>query len=459
MQTNNHTKIIRTRIAPSPTGFLHIGTARTAFFNYIFAKQNNGQIILRIEDTDKDRSKKEFEDSIVNGFEWLNIKFDETYRQSDRTEIHKKYLESLLAADKAFLSKEQDQDTGAAAGKRSEVIRFRNPREKISFEDKVRGTVEFDTAELGDFVIAKSLDEPLYNFAAVVDDFEMNISHIIRGEDHISNTPRQILLQEALGLPRPIYAHLPLILSSDRSKMSKRGGAKDICQYKETGYLPEALLNYLILLGWNPGTEQEIFSFEELLEKFDLTKIQKGGAVFDAQKLNWVNKEYIKLLDSENFKQKVLEFLPEANKKMAAADNGKFEKILPLIRERIEKFEDVGELSRAGDLNYYFVQPKYETEKLLWKGENDLTRVKTRFEKICKLLEKVSDFSADNLKRNIWPFAEEEGRGAVLWPMRYALSGKDKTPDPFSLAEILGKEETIKRLNYAIQKIISTNNT
>ena len=447
----NNMETIRTRMAPSPTGFLHIGSGRTAFFNYIFAKQNKGQIILRVEDTDKKRSTKEFEDDILDGFEWLNIKFDENYRQSERSENYKKYLEKLIKGGKAFISKEENIKEGG----RKEVIRFKNPNTKISFTDIIRGEIEFDTSDLGDFVIAKSLDEPLYNFAVVVDDFEMDVTHIIRGEDHISNTPRQILLQEAIGASRPIYAHLPLILAPDKSKMSKRHGAVSVNEYRKQGYLNVAVLNYLALLGWNPGTEQEIFSLDELIEKFDLKKVQKSGAIFNIEKLNWINKEHIKLMESNDFEQKVLKFLPDKIRKLAVGDKKILKNILPIIKERIEKFDDVTKMAEAGDLDYYFSQPDYEIEKILWKDEKDLGNTQKHLEKNVELLESVINWTAENIKNKIWDYATEQGRGSVLWPMRYTLSGKDKSPDPFILAEVLGKEETIQRLNYAIKKIDS----
>ncbi|MCK4387099.1 MAG: glutamate--tRNA ligase, partial [Candidatus Pacebacteria bacterium] len=418
----NNIKKIRTRIAPSPTGHLHIGTVRTALFNYLFAKQNGGQIILRIEDTDKKRSKQEYENDILEGFEWLGIGFDEKYWQSARTKIYKKYLQKLITDGKAYISKEE-----AGEGKREEVIRFKNPNTKISFVDLIRGRVEFDSADLGDFVIAKSLDEPLYNFAVVVDDCEMKISHIIRGEDHISNTPRQILIQEALGAPRFNYAHLPLILAPDRSKMSKRHNAVSVNEYRKAGYLPEALVNYTAFLGWNPGTEQEIFIMDELVEKFNLSKVQKGGAIFNPEKLNWINKEHIKLMTNESFEAKILEFLPVETKKMALANDKMFSKILPLIRERIEKFEDAAKMAKAGDWDYYFKRPEYEKEKLLWKDESDLNNVKKHLKKIIELLEKTAVFENEKIKESLWDYATEEGRGFVLWPTRFALSGCDKS--------------------------------
>jgi len=275
---------VAVRMAPSPTGNFHVGGARTALFNFLFAKQNNGKFILRIEDTDKERSKKEFEDDIFESLEWLGLKYDEFYRQSERGEIYRNYVEKMLNNDSVYEAEDK-------------VIRFRNPNKKIKFNDLVRGEIEFDTTELKDFVIAKSVDEPLYHLAVVIDDFESGITHVIRGEDHISNTPRQILIQEAIGAPRPLYAHLPLILAQDRSKLSKRkhGESVSLDYYRHKGYSRDAIINYLALLGWNPGTEQEIFTLEELINVFDLGRVHKGGAIFDEKKLAWVNRKHFNL--------------------------------------------------------------------------------------------------------------------------------------------------------------------
>ncbi|MEK9172007.1 MAG: glutamate--tRNA ligase family protein, partial [Patescibacteria group bacterium] len=280
----------------SPTGPLHIGNVRTALYNYIFAKKNGGDFIVRIEDTDKARSKKEYEDSILENLEWLGLKRDgELLHQSERTEIYKKYLQKLIDENKAYISTETE-------GENREVVRFRNPNKFVQFDDLIRGTVEFDTTELKDFVIAKSVDEPLYHLAVVIDDFESGITHVIRGEDHISNTPRQILIQEAIGAPRPLYAHLPLILAQDRSKLSKRkhGESVSLGYYRNKGYSPEAIINYLALLGWNPGTEQEIFTLPELVNVFDLERVHKGGAIFDEKKLAWVNRKHFNLGKTRN---------------------------------------------------------------------------------------------------------------------------------------------------------------
>ena len=280
---------VAVRMAPSPTGNFHVGGARTALFNFLFARKNNGKFILRIEDTDKERSKKEFEDDIFESLEWLGLKYDEFYRQSERGEIYKNYVEKMLNNDSVYEAEDK-------------VIRFRNPNKKVKFNDLVRGEIEFDTTELKDFVIAKSADEPLYHLAVVIDDCESGITHVIRGEDHISNTPRQILIQEAIGATRPLYAHLPLILAQDRSKLSKRkhGESVSLGYYRDKGYSPEAVINYLALLGWNPGTEQEIFTLEELINVFDLARVHKGGAIFDEKKLAWVNRKHFNFGKTRN---------------------------------------------------------------------------------------------------------------------------------------------------------------
>jgi len=300
------------RIAPSPTGNFHVGGARTALFNFLFARKNNGKFILRIEDTDKQRSKKEFEDDIFESLEWLGLKYDEFYRQSEREDLYKSYIEKMLDNGTAFESEEEEGDyiitdprkklVKDIATNRQKVIRFKNPNKKVKFNDLVRGEIEFDTTELKDFVIAKSVDEPLYHLAVVIDDFESGITHVIRGEDHISNTPRQILIQEAIWATRPLYAHLPLILAQDRSKLSKRkhGESVSLDYYRDKGYSPEAIINYLALLGWNPGTEQEIFTLDELIKVFDLSRIHKGGAIFDEKKLAWVNRKHFNLNRTRN---------------------------------------------------------------------------------------------------------------------------------------------------------------
>jgi len=360
---------VRVRLAPSPTGPFHIGTARTALFNYLFAQKNQGSFILRIEDTDRERSKPEFEKEIMDSLKWLGIEWSEgpapisqreigeirnskfeirnyigeygPYRQSEREEIYTKYLKKLLEEGKAyycFCSEEELEaqrqyqlsigeaprypgkcadlvrevaEKWISEGKPS-VIRFRVPSKKVEFNDLIRGKMEFDTSLIGDIVIAKNLTQPLYNFACVVDDFEMKISHVIRGEDHISNTPKQLLIQEAFGFPRPNYGHLPLILGQDRTKLSKRHGATSISQYRKQGYLPESLVNLIAFLGWNPGIEREIYSIASLIKEFSLEKVQKGGAIFNIKRLDFLNGFYIRQRSVEKLTELCLPYLIEA---------------------------------------------------------------------------------------------------------------------------------------------------
>lgn len=432
----------KTRFAPSPTGVLHIGGARTALFNWLFARQNGGKFVLRIEDTDKERSKKEHEDDIISGLKWLGLEWDEFYRQSERGEIYKKYIEKLLKSGGAYVSEEKK-------GESKKVIRFKNPNKKIKFSDIIRGEIEFDTTELGDFVIAKNEESPLFHLAVVIDDFEMGISHVIRGEDHISNTPRQILVQEAIGAPRPVYAHIPLILGEDRSKLSKRHGAESLAEFRKDGYLPEALVNFLTFLGWNPGDEREIFGIEELIKEFSIKKIQKSGAIFNIKRLNWINSHYLKKTDDKKLKKFFIEDVGRKDVEWG----GTIDAIIRLEKERIEKLSEINELYKAGELDYFFKQPEYDAEKLLWRGEESRENAKLHLEKISELIEPIKDFTSQNIKDSVWDYAQEKGRGNVLWPFRVALTGLEKSPDPFSVAEVLGKEEAVKRLKYAIEKI------
>ncbi|MDP2705482.1 MAG: glutamate--tRNA ligase family protein [Patescibacteria group bacterium] len=441
------TQIVVTRFAPSPTGFFTLGNCRTALFNYIYARQHEGKFILRIEDTDKERSKKEYEDDILENFKWLGFSHDEFYRQSERGDVYRRYLEKLITEGKAYVSKEEM----VKEGDRSEVIRFKNPGTKICFADLIRGEVCFDTTELKDFVIAKSLDEPVFHFAVVIDDFEMGVTHVIRGEDHISNTPRQILVQEAIGAPRPAYAHLPLILAPDRSKLSKRNGGMSIRECRERGYLPEAVINYLALLGWNPGTDQEKLSLENLILQFRLNKIQKGGAVFNPEKFNWVNKEYIRDLPQEKMTEIIGQYAAAAGKTLPGE---MAVKITPLVTERVEKLEDLKAMFDSGELDFFVGTPEYPAEKLSWKDtpkEKTITNLKTALTILSTLSEE--EFNATEVKEALWEYAEKEGRGNVLWPIRFSLSGKDKSPDPFTLASVLGKKETLARISSAIQKL------
>jgi glutamyl-tRNA synthetase len=302
-------------------------------------------------------------------------------------------------------------------------------------EDLIRGQVEVDTADLGDFVIAKTLEEPLYHLAVVVDDGEMGVTHVIRGEEHLSNTPRQILILEALGFERPTYAHIPLILAPDRSKLSKRAGAVSALEYRDQGYLPEAILNYLALLGWNPGTDEEIFSLEELIAKFDISKIQKGGAIFDTTKLKWVNKEWMQR------NKEIVSGEIENRIKNKYGVSEVHPELVETVFERVETLGEVDEMLGEGELDYFFSAPTLDREKIAWK--------KSTPEDAKRHLEAI--LSKLSLPDSIMKYAEEVGKGDVLWPLRYALSGQEKSPDPFALLRILGTEESSRRVEQAIE--------
>ncbi|MBU1289854.1 glutamate--tRNA ligase, partial [Patescibacteria group bacterium] len=326
-----HKQKIRVRIAPSPTGTLHLGTARTALFNYLFAKKNGGDFILRIEDTDLARSDRKYEKDILENLEWLGLKWDEEpCRQSERKEIYQKYIKKLFDSGQVFwcgCSKEELEEEKKGQMERKEsprhtcqkktkegegIIRFHCPDKKIFFDDMIKGRVEFDCGLLGDIGIARDEKTPLYNLAVVIDDIEMKISHVIRGEDHISNTPKQMLLLEAFGAIPPRYAHIPLTMGPDKAKLSKRHGATAIEDYKKMGYLPKALTNFMAFLGWHPGSEKEIFSLEELAREFSMEKMNKSNAIFDIEKLNWFNGQYIRQMDLDELTKKCLPYLKEA---------------------------------------------------------------------------------------------------------------------------------------------------
>ncbi len=431
------------RFAPSPTGFLHIGGARTALFNYIYAKQKKGKIILRIEDTDKDRNKEEYTEGILKAVKWLEIDFNETKKQSENFAIHKKYLETLIKEGKAYISKEE-------SGERKEVIRFKNPNKIISFNDLIRGNISINTKDLGDFIIAKSLEEPIFHFSNVVDDIIMGVNCIIRGEEHISNTPRQILIWEAINervLPK--YAHIPLILSKEKEKLSKRKHGKTVSleYYEEEGYLKEAMINFLVFLGFNPGGEREIYSLDEIINIFDISKIQKGGAVFNIEKLNWFNKEYIKLQKEED----QIYFIKKYLKNTDIFSDEIIKKIRKIIIERITHYGEINDLYNDGELDYYINSPKYENpEKIIWK-KSDKNSTISNIKEIKNILsENLNEENLENVWNEINLLAEKLGKGDVLWPLRYILSGKDKSPDPKTLLEIIGIKETINRINNAL---------
>lgn len=437
--------MIVTRFAPSPTGLLHAGNYRTAVFAYLFAKKENGKFIVRIEDTDTERSKKEYEDNIFESLSWLGLKSDQQYRQSEHKKRHEELLRRLVDEGKVYVSKEVPKEPG----QRAEVIRFRNPNKVITFTDAVRGSISMDTTDLGDFIVARSFEEPVFHFAVVVDDWDEGVTHVIRGEDHVSNTPRQILIQEALGAPTPLYCHLPLVLATDKTKLSKRKGARALTEYRDSGYLPEALLNYMALIGWNPGTEQEIFSPNELVTAFSLDHVQKGGAIFDEVKLKWVNREHMLKLSEDAFAEYAKKFLSDETKKGFDQKNI-WPAMIMVMRERASTFAEIAEADRAGEYRFFYEAPTPPKEMYGWKGES-YTASKPRLERVLALLEAYQgEWNAATVKEALWAFAESEGRGQVLWPTRIALSGREKSPDPFTIAGIIGRDETLLRIRGAI---------
>lgn len=446
---------IITRIPPSPTGRLHIGTARTALFNYLFARHHGGTIVFRSEDTDRTRSKKEYEDEIIEGLTWLGLSWDSFSRQSERTARYRELLEKIVGEGKAYVSAEPSKED---ASKTVEVVRLRNPGTVITFTDLIRGDITFDTTELGDFVIARSISDALYHFAVVVDDMDAHISHVIRGEDHISNTPRQILIQEALGAPRPAYAHLPLILDEKRAKLSKRNGATSVMDYRDEGFLPEALVNYLALLGWNPGGDNETFSLQQLVEIFSLNDVQKGGAAWSREKLLSVNQHWMRTLSVDDFLA-CLDFVnPSSNEGFTKSLNSEIlQKTVPLLKERSQTFVEAREML-AGELSCFFTEPTLDRDQLVAKEPSDRAGMtKKALEDLLEPIQALlSDATAEVVKDTLMPLADVEeargkgGRGALLWPLRYALSGRERSPDPFTLIAILGRDEAVSRVRKAI---------
>lgn len=483
---------IRVRIAPSPTGRLHVGLARAALFNYLFAKRYGGTFILRIEDTDIERSNKQYEKDIFEGLRWLGIESDESpeiggpyapYRQSERIDTYAKYTKQLLDEGNAFYCFHSEKETDEEIKKLIEakkpalhlceyrtmgreeaelltdakqdyIIRFKTPVGRtVEFHDLVRGKLRMQSGLLGDFSIAKRVDVPLYNFAVVVDDATMQISHVIRGEDHIANTPKQILLNEALGFRQPQFAHLPLILGPDRSKLSKRHGVTSVNDYKEMGYLPEALFNFLALLGWSSEDSREILSRDDLVEQFSLERVQKSGAVFDLIKLDWMNGEYIRQKSASELTKLCMPFLEKAG--LVATESGKrkaererIEKIITLEQPRLKKLSEIGET-----VDYFFKEPEYDKELLRWKKMSDDEIIES-IDISITLLQEHSKKGIDETEKLFLEEAAKRGdRGKLFWPLRAALTGKKASPGPFEVMEILGIEESIKRLELAKQKL------
>jgi glutamyl/glutaminyl-tRNA synthetase len=428
---------VKVRIAPSPTGNLHIGTARTALFNWLFARHHGGEFIVRIEDTDIERSKREYETNIVEGLRWLGLDWDNDtlIRQSERIDAYRARLEQLLASGAAqwrqYSEEEQAEMLREGRPARDRVIILTesgDPERDIAFEDSIRGRVAVQAKHVGQIVLAKDLDTPLYNFAVVVDDLDMEITHVIRGEDHISNTPKQLLIYAALNATPPQFAHLPLILGEDRSKMSKRHGATNIADY-QADYLPDAFVSFMGQLGYT--YDRELLTKEEMALQFDIAKVHASGAVFDVKKLNWTNAQYMRRMSAELFKQTIGKpELPDA--------------AVPIMTERLERFSDIAQFE------YLWQQPEYDGSLLLWKDDT-VERTRDALQR-CAAFAGEHRLNAETLDALAVSDFDAK-KGSVYWPLRVALSGRQNSAGPLDIARVIGDEEVARRIAVALSKL------
>ncbi|MFA5096482.1 MAG: glutamate--tRNA ligase [Candidatus Omnitrophota bacterium] len=432
--------MVRVRFAPSPTGNLHIGGARTALFNWLYARAKGGKFILRIEDTDRLRSKEEFVDEILNSLTWLGFNWDEIYYQSKRFDAYTAAAEKLLSEGKAYKEKSPD--------KPGEAIIFRVPQQKMQIRDLIRGQIEFDTGLIKDQVLIKSDGTPTYNFACVVDDADMRITHVIRGDDHISNTPKQALLYAALGFPLPEFAHLPLIMGMEGGRLSKRTGATAISDYRRMGYLPAALVNYLLLLSWSPGNDVEVIRIEEAIKLFDVTQVNRTAAAFDLKKLNWMNNQYLKNVDPQELCGILLPALIEKN--YIGKDDPDREYLLSLVKLFQPRLTTVNDFYDWAD--FFFVReltidPEAQAKFLA----RDLS---AEFALFIEKLDKLGKFDILSIEAAFRCLVEElkiESK-ALIHPLRVALTGKTIGPGLFEVIYYLGKERTRERLQRWIKK-------
>ena len=476
---------VRVRYAPSPTGYQHIGNIRTALFNWLFARHEGGKFIIRIEDTDRERSREEYVTQILDDFRWLGIDWDEgpdtkgghgPYRQSERLDIYTSYARQLLDAGKAYvcyctpdelearrkaakkegnspaydgrcreLSAEQ-KATFEAEGRRKSV-RFRVPEgEKITFDDMVLGETAFDSAQIGDFVILKSDGWPTYHFGVVVDDWLMDISHVIRAEGHLSNTPLHVLLMEALGAPRPRFAHLPSVLSEDgKGKLSKRLGALSMVEYRKRGYLPEAMLNFMALLGWSPGDNREIMTRKELIEAFDLGRVKKASARFDTEKLTWMNQKYIMNATIDRLIELAGAFMDTSGH-----DAGWLEKLVEVYREKIKTVAELPELA-AFLLTDEIAYREKDVKKWLLKGEGAGLAM---LSEIHAALAALDAWAAPAMEATLTRIVEEKdvGFGKVAQPIRVAVTGTSVSPGIYDTLVLLGRERSLERMRRTLEK-------
>ena len=468
---------IRTRFAPSPTGYLHIGGARTALFNYLFARHHGGKFILRIENTDRERSTLEATDAILEAMNWLKLDYDEgPFYQTERFPLYKEKIQQLLAAGKAYpcVCTPQDLDAKRQLAQREKrkssydgtcrpkegiiprlpegkpyTIRFRSLQLGTTIvNDVVKGNVAFDNRELDDLIIARTDGTPTYNFCVVVDDIEMNITHVIRGDDHLANTPRQIQLYDALGHTLPQFAHVPLILGSDKARLSKRHGATSVMAYRDMGYLSEAVVNYLVRLGWSHG-DDEIFSREELIEKFSLESIGKSAGVFNPDKFLWLNSHYLK---SRPLGQLAIEIIPfiEAKGYTVPKNMEWLEKMIATLKDRAKT---LGELVEQA--HYYLSDDISIDDKAAKKFL--IPEVKEPLESLTQKLSQLADFSDSAVQQGFAEVLEQTGlsMGKLAQPVRVALTGSTVSPGIHEVIAVLGKERTLKRLNTAMQRLAS----
>ncbi len=477
---------IRVRFAPSPTGHMHVGSLRTALYNYLFARKNEGRFLLRIEDTDRKRHIENAAENLLKILDWAGIVADEKpIVQSERLELYKKYAEQLVEKNHAYycfceperlerVRKEQASGKQAPMYDRyclrnvnaeevnkklkenlPHTIRLKIPENKtIGFEDLVRGKISINSGTIDDQVLLKSDGFPTYHLANVVDDHLMSISHVLRAEEWLPSTPKHLLLFQAFSWEPPKYGHLPMLLSSDRKKLSKRMGDVAVEDYVKKGYLKEAVINFIALLGWNPGdgSTEEIFSMNELIEKFDLQHVHKAGAVFDLKKLDWLNAQYIKKLSIEDLYEKSLEFWKQKdfyNKVVQEKKSAQYlKKVLTIEQERLSYLSAVGEGNK-----FFFEDAAYEKNLLCWKNMTG-EALKNSLEKSKSILEGVAeiDWTRDNLGKILLEAAGEK-KGEFLWPLRAALTGEQKSPPPHEVAWVLGKTESLKRVENALKII------
>lgn len=425
--------MVRVRFAPSPTGNLHIGGARTALFNWLYARAKGGKFLLRIEDTDVARSQKEFLDEILNSLKWLGLEWDELYYQSQRFELYRDHANKLLTQGLAY--------------QEGEAIIFKVKPQKIQIKDLIRSEpIEFDTSVIKDQVLIKSDRSPTYNFACVIDDALMNVTHIIRGDDHISNTPKQVILYQALGFSLPEFAHLPLILGTEGGRLSKRTGATAISDYRKMGYLPQALANYLLLLGWSPGENQEIIALKDALKKFDIKDANKTAAAFNLEKLNWINAQYIRRTPLEDLLELLKPLMLEKKYLDNNFDGNYLLSIVKLFQERITTLADFADYS-----DFFFkdeIELTPEAQKRI--AAKDYSREFQLLMERLKRLECFDCLSIENAFRELVAELKIKA-GELVHPVRAALTGKTIGPGLFELMEVLGKERIEQRLGKFIK--------